>query len=208
MAVTRIPFYVFSSKVSNASQWQPVLSCSCPYPAIVDRIDTLRLLTWNIWFDKLEQRNRFVAILEKITSLPNLDIIALQEVTPEFLQLARAHPAIQQDWIFTDYQDQEHQKGIDPTWYGNIFLVRRKWIGNIRGWVQKFPTSTMNRFVVLLEIFQGDNSTSVVYLHESKDLADLDSNRECTFRFKRSQRGATTTIPAMSFSSDRSRRAP
>ena len=187
MAVTRIPFYEFSSKDSSASQWQPVSSCSGPYPAIVDRIDTLGLLTWNIWFDKLEQRSRFVAILETITSLNNFDIIALQEVTPEFLQLARAHPAVQRDWIFTDYQDQEHQKGIDQTWYGNMFLVRRKWIGNIRGWVQKFPTSTMNRFVVLLEVFQGDNNTSVVYLHKSKDPADLDSNCECTFRFKRSQ---------------------
>jgi hypothetical protein len=156
ITTTTIPFYEYASKDPGKPQWQPVSSCS---PTVDrDRIDTLRLLIWNIWFDKLEHNIRFSAVIEEILSIPNLDIAGLQEVTPEFLNLARAHPVIQRDWILTDYEDEQHLRELDPTWYGNVFLVRRKWAGSIRGWVKKFPTSTMKRFVVMLEIFQGDTS--------------------------------------------------
>jgi endonuclease/exonuclease/phosphatase family metal-dependent hydrolase len=153
---TSIPIYEFSTndKAGNP-QWLPIAS-PCP-PSPRNHISSIRLLTWNIWFDKLSQEQRFSAIIQQIVSLPHLNIAALQEVTPEFIQLAKAHPQIQREWLLTDYTDEEHGTEVEPTWYGNIFLVRKGWEG-LRGWVRKFETSNMKRFVVILEIQNGSES--------------------------------------------------
>lgn len=58
----------------------------------------------------------------------------------------------------TDYTDREHDKELDRTWYGNIFLVRRGLGRGIQGWVKMFDNSSMKRFVVILEVLQGDKS--------------------------------------------------
>ena len=168
MAATKIPFYEFcSNDDADTPHWQPI---SSSHPPVVDRITSLRLLTWNIWFDTLAQSIRFISILSQILSIPDLDVVGLQEVTPEFLQLAKQHPAVQANWILTDYQDEQHGEEIESTWYGNVVFVRRKWAGCIRGWVKKFPTSSMNRFVVILEIFQ--ENTSIVKTSQKARGAD------------------------------------
>lgn len=197
MAATATTIYFYEACSNDAAkkpQWQTI-SLQSP---VVDPIDSLRVLTWNIWFDNLEQRTRFSAILSQILSIPHLDVVGLQEVTPEFLHLAKAHPVIQSDWMLTDYEDEQHKGEVEPTWYGNVFLVRRKWAGSIRGWVKRFPTSTMKRFVVMLEIFQGDTSIVQPALI---DLADRDSGCECPFRLQRSQRGSRTTVQSLSLAS-------
>lgn len=152
---TPIEFYENSSADSpKLFQWRPASSRG----AIVDRIDSLSVVTWNIWFDKLEQDTRYSSVLKELVSIPPIDVIALQEVTPAFLEMIYADITIQRDWLLTDYRDANHRQEIVESWYGNIFLVRRKWARNIRGWVTKFPTSRMGRYLVTLEIFQGDTS--------------------------------------------------
>src|SRR6266496_189804 len=148
-----IDFYEYSSdNALNPPQWSPASSGT----AIVDRIDSLHLVTWNIWFDKLEQDIRYSSSLQELLSIPSIDVIAIQEATSEFFELIQADTTIQRDWLFTDYRDANHRIQITENWYGNIFLVRKKWAGNIRGWVKRFPTSSFGRFLVIFEIFQGD----------------------------------------------------
>lgn len=150
-----ILFYEYAplnSHSPESSQWIPVTS----HTSKVDRISSLRVVTWNIWFDRREQHIRFPAVLAELRSLPLVDVICLQEVTTSFLELIRADKSIRQNWLITDYTDEIHRREIPPSWYGNILLVRKAWAGNIRGWVKRFPSSSMGRFAVILEIGNDD----------------------------------------------------
>src|SRR5277367_3497841 len=150
-AATPILFYKYVSSNSHSqgsSQWSPVSS----YPPNTDRVSSFRVITWNIWFDKREQQIRFPAVLTELLSIPLVDVICLQEVTTSFLDLIREDKSIRRDWLITDYTDESHRGEIVPSWYGNIFLVRKIWAGNIRGWVRKFPSSSMGRFALIMEI--------------------------------------------------------
>lgn len=150
-----ILFYEYAPSNSHSaapSQWIPVSS----YDPHLDRISSLRVVTWNIWFDRREQHIRFPAVLAELLSIPLVDVICLQEVTTSFLDLIRADKTIRRDWLITDYTDENHRWEIPPSWYGNIFLVRKVWAGNIRGWVKRFPTSRMGRFALVLEIGKDD----------------------------------------------------
>jgi hypothetical protein len=151
--ITAIEFYEYSGDPSKL-QWRPASARG----AIADCIKSLGLVTWNVWFDKLEQDTRHSSVLQELTSIPSIDVIALQEATSAFLEIIQTDTTIQSDWLLTDYRDANHRRQIVENWYGSIFLVRRKWAGNIRGSVTKFPTSKLGRFLLTLEIFQGDTS--------------------------------------------------
>jgi hypothetical protein len=160
-SATPVLFYEYIPHDISATEhsgWRPT---SESHPSLADSITTLRLITWNIWFDKLEQKPRFLGTLRKLLETPSVDIVSLQEVTPQFIHGLQSSTAIRTDWLLTDCWDADHQREIPPKLYGNIFLVRRKWAGNVRGWAKKFPTSTMGRFVVMAEVFQG--TASVVF---------------------------------------------
>jgi endonuclease/exonuclease/phosphatase family metal-dependent hydrolase len=163
ISATPIVLYEYApngTSSANDSQWQ----ATATHNLSTDPINVIQLATWNIWFDELEQKTRFTAVLEMILSIPSLDIVSLQEVTPSFLDLAQKHHSIQSEWVMTDCWDTEHQKERQGSGKGNIFLIKKRWASNIRAWVKKFPTSTMERFVVILDMFQGD--ASLVRSHE------------------------------------------
>lgn len=149
--------YIVSDQQSKPSQWTTIN----PQIAMGDHIESFRLVTWNIWFDKLEQDLRNSSILQELFSIPSVDIIAIQEATTPFLELIQSDKRIRTGWIITDYRDINYGREISSNWYGNIFLVRKKWIGNIRGWVKMFPTSNQGRFIEVLEISRAE--TSVVW---------------------------------------------
>lgn len=136
------------------AQWHPI-KCA---PESEEPIISIKVVTWNIWFDKVEQRKRFEAALKELLAIPELDIVCLQEVTKEFLGWLQSASKIRADWILTDRWDVDHFRETEETWYGCMFLVNRKWRGNVRAWVQKFPTSKMKRFVIMAEFFQGDET--------------------------------------------------
>jgi hypothetical protein len=101
ISATPIELYEYATSDSSSakdSQWQPVTSHS----PMTDPIEAIQLATWNVWFDELEQKTRFSAIIEILLSIPSLDIISLQEVTPEFLKLAQRHPSIRANWVLTN----------------------------------------------------------------------------------------------------------
>jgi hypothetical protein len=164
---TPIIFYEYvpsSTESGESSQWSPVSS----HPPCVDPITSLRVVTWNIWFDRRDQRTRFSAVIAELRAMPCIDVICLQEVTTSFLDLIHADAAIRTDWLITDYTDENHRWEIPPSWYGNIVLVRKKWAGNIGGWVKKFPTSTMGRYALVLEISQNDKCVVLLKPLESR----------------------------------------
>jgi hypothetical protein len=132
------------------------------HPELPAPVTACSVVTWNVWFDKLEQESRFQGALKELLSLPSVDLICLQEVTPQFIEWLQLSADIRAEWLMTDCWDAYHQAEIPPNWYGCIFLVNKKWAGNIRGWVRKFPTSKMGRFVIMAEVFQGH--ASLVYL--------------------------------------------
>ena len=153
---TPIHFYEHIPQTSSTKggDWRPISS----HQPLADSITTLRIVTWNIWYDDLEQNIRFSGALKELLAVPSVDVVSLQEVTPQFLRWMQSSPDIRADWVLTDCWDAEHQQEIPANSYGCVMLVKRKWAANIRGWVKKFPTSKMGRFVVMMEIFQEDAS--------------------------------------------------
>jgi hypothetical protein len=154
---TPIRFYGYvdnETSFEKGQEWCPV---SCHEP-LTKPITTLNLATWNVWFDKLEDRSRFDGALQEILALPSLDIISFQEITREFLSWLQQSNEIRASWVLTNCWDEEHLQEISDKWYGCIFLVKKELAGNIRAWVKKFPTSKMGRFVVIAEVFEGKAS--------------------------------------------------
>jgi hypothetical protein len=181
---TPLVFYKYTSRSSSLNdisgpEWRPL----SPSSTLKDPITNLRLVTWNIWFDKDDQAIRFQAVIDQLHNIPTPDVVSLQEVTPSFLEMIRADEWIRAEWVMTDYLDANHQKQIAPNWYGNMLLVRKKWAGNIRGWTQKFPTSVYGRFIDMVEIFEGDKSVVGPFSLRT----NIDSNWQCSSRFYESR---------------------
>lgn len=151
-----VDFYehVFDNASTSQSRWQPVSRSTGSTVCI----DEFGIVTWNVWFNELEKQRRFQGFRKELFSFPNVDIVSLQEVTREFLGFLQEDVAIQSDWLMTDTWDISHEREIWPNSYGCIFMVKKKWTGNVRAWVRRFPTSKMGRFVIMAEIFQGDKS--------------------------------------------------
>lgn len=153
-----------------------------------DPINSLRIVTWNVWFDKVQQKTRFLGALDELFKLPDVDIVCLQEVTKEFLGWLKSTPEIRADWLVTDRWDADHAREVPENYYGCIFLLRKKWAGNVRAWVQKFPTSKMGRFVVMAEFFQAGKT---LVTNSRRFLVDADPGNKRPHRFALSRyRGA------------------
>src|SRR5579862_8564918 len=103
--MTSISFYEFTSKTESEGKWQPIpipipsASTTSPEtPLTPIPTPSITLLTCNIWFNTLYQNPLFTTILHAITTLPSHYIVALREVTPQFIHLAKSHPEIQRNW--------------------------------------------------------------------------------------------------------------
>jgi endonuclease/exonuclease/phosphatase family metal-dependent hydrolase len=160
VSATPIPFYEFSSdKASEAPKWSPMDLTPDENLAI----HGFTLATWNVWFGKLEQDIRFASVVKTLLSL-SADIVCIQEATPGFIEKVFANSDIRRDWVLSDYRDEHHKteiQGHEEIWYGNMILVQKKWAGNIRGWVKQFPTSKKRRYIVILEIYQGNTGAVI-----------------------------------------------
>jgi len=157
MSATPISFYEYRAGTASAddSGWKPLNSS---YPEITRPITNLRIVTWNVWFDEVEKQTRFEGLLKELLVIPALDVVSLQEVTPQFVEWLQFSKDIRSDWLLTNCWDSDHRREIPENWYGCVFLLRKRLAGNVRGWVKKFPTSKMGRFVVMTEIFQKRKS--------------------------------------------------
>jgi hypothetical protein len=160
MSANPIPFYEYGSSdaSSHDSGWKSLKSS---YPEIMKPITDLTIVTWNVWFDEVEKEMRFEGVLKELLAVRGVDIVSLQEVTPQFVEWLQLSHEIRSDWLLTNCWDSDHLREIPEKWYGCVFLVRKKWAGNVRGWVKKFPTSKMGRFVLMAEIFQNKESVVI-----------------------------------------------
>lgn len=125
-------------------------------PNSANEILSIRLATWNIWFDRLHQELRFKSVLQELKSLPAVDVIALQEVTESFLSVLREDEEFQSAWLMTDCWDEGHERELQyDLWYRNMILVRKDWARCISASVKRLPSS-MSRFMVTLEILTSN----------------------------------------------------
>jgi hypothetical protein len=140
---------------------------------------SIRLVSWNVWFDRLHQELRFKSVLEALKSLPAVDVIALQEVTESFISILRADEDLQSAWVITDCWDKGHERGLQSDiWYRNMFLVRKDWSRCMTASVKRLPSS-MLRFMVTLEIMSSIGTVFTPSLIRLR----LDPDWQCPLRF-------------------------
>lgn len=84
--------YAFSK---SAGKWLKQHPRRTPNPA---ELNSLRVLTFNVWFDRYEWERRCSAVLD-ILAQEAADVIALQEVTPLFLQRLLAAPWLRESYV-------------------------------------------------------------------------------------------------------------
>jgi tyrosyl-DNA phosphodiesterase 2 len=121
----------------NAGKW--LKQCPRRTPAPVD-LASLRVVTFNVWFDRFECERRCAAVLE-ILRHATADVIALQEVTPYFLQRLLAEP-----WLRDAYLS-SRSKLLDAR-YDVVMLSRVP----VRRFVSHALTTDMGRRLHALEI--------------------------------------------------------
>jgi len=153
---TKVPFYEYDPE-SNAWETHRVARSQGDNAA-----PKLSLMTWNVWYEPVAEDFRFPAILRQIKMMSQeVDIIALQEVTPRFLAVLRHDEFVRKDWLITDRWDEAHKAVLGDTGYGIMFLVNRAMKSQIESRVIKFPTSKQGRYAQLIELSDAGDSTVI-----------------------------------------------
>ncbi|KAJ3100847.1 hypothetical protein HDU97_001901 [Phlyctochytrium planicorne] len=111
-------------------------------------LTTLRIATYNVWFDGLLQRERAQSLLSLL--IPHsLDIICFQEVTQTFLSVLHSTPHYKRNYHIC-------QKGFYPSeggsWYGIITLVRKTTLRLISEERVAYPNTTQGRCLLVVEV--------------------------------------------------------
>ncbi|KAJ3320078.1 hypothetical protein HDV06_005728 [Boothiomyces sp. JEL0866] len=102
--------------------------------------NSLSLVTYNIWFDGLLQKERCNALIQEI-SIYDPDIICLQECTNGSQKVLAENPYIRQKYIMSDFGTESFD-----TWYGVVMLTKRDLLVTS---IEKIPfNSRMGRFLV------------------------------------------------------------
>ena len=110
----------------------------------------LRVLSFNIWFDRREQVKRFEKLLEIISSDSiNPDIICLQEVTPFFMKtILSKNKFMQTNYIISDNPNNPNTF----VWYGTLIVIKKSLIlnqnaNNIAFYQSEFETKQMRNLL-------------------------------------------------------------
>jgi len=133
----------------------------------------LSVVSYNVWFEKRNQEARAQAMF-KILEESNAGIIALQEVTPDFLMWLRDERWVQENYVLSDSVGTT-LRGSELT-YGVITLVQKQVLvtsesgeGGVGFILHTLPTK-MNRSVLVTEFSTGDVTWRVANTHlESLD---------------------------------------
>ncbi|KAH8829990.1 Endonuclease/exonuclease/phosphatase [Flagelloscypha sp. PMI_526] len=96
-------YHFKSSIIPGRSSWMPLSAQASlkaqPLP------NTLRVATWNIWFDSLLKNERTNYLLDSLQR-EDPDVICLQEVTSSVEKAIRENKFAQKNWRFTSFEDQ------------------------------------------------------------------------------------------------------
>ena len=125
-------------------------------------LHSLRVATFNVWFDSYEQEVRRRAVLD-ILEREAPDIIALEEVTPSFLDAVLSEP-----WIRDHYA--VSRVWLDPTIRYDVVMLSRLPVARFTAHTL---TSRMGRMLHTVEVATTDGTLAVGGIH-------LESMREMT----------------------------
>ncbi|KAJ3081765.1 hypothetical protein HK102_002144 [Quaeritorhiza haematococci] len=118
-----------------------------PIAAPTRTTTTLKILTYNIWFDALTLRLRTPHLIQ-ILEEQSADIVCLQECTSEFLRALASSSFVRSTYIVSDISADTFK-----SWYGVVVMVKRKekaGVGlRLEGCVQRiFSQTRMGRAIV------------------------------------------------------------
>ncbi|KAI8838960.1 Endonuclease/exonuclease/phosphatase [Chytridium lagenaria] len=120
-------------------------------PTTIRNPNQFKLVTYNVWFDGLLQKERANGLLEILKSeLP--DVVCLQEITKTFMEVLLTNK-----WWKANYD--VCQKGFDPArcWYGIITLTRKDSMTVVAEELVLFPQTSMGRVLLVVDV-QGKPS--------------------------------------------------
>ena len=115
---------------------------------------SLRILTWNIWFENLFKRQRTSALIATIKSLnPIPDVCCFQECTSGFELQLEEDDWWRKTWAMTKCADQFAVTGSN---YGTMMFVRRELVGKMefkaKVWFEPFEVSQTGRGLLIMEL--------------------------------------------------------
>ena len=115
---------------------------------------SLRVLTWNIWFENLLSQQRTSALIATIKSLnPLPDICCFQECTSRFELQLGGDEWWRETWAMTKCADQFAVTGFS---YGTMMFVRRELVGKMefkaKAWFEPFEVSQTGRGLLIMEL--------------------------------------------------------
>jgi endonuclease/exonuclease/phosphatase family metal-dependent hydrolase len=110
----------------------------------------LSILTWNVWFDELEQHTRYDAIFSICRDLQP-DIICFQEVIPYFVAKMKLFPFFMDKYTISDHN--LDGKTIEP--YGVMILCKKK-LSTVYTF-HDFPTIHNRKLLVAEVTLHGKN---------------------------------------------------
>ena len=115
---------------------------------------SLRVLTWNIWFENLLNQQRTSALIATIKSLnPLPDICCFQECTSRFELQLKEDEWWRETWGMTKCADQFAVTGFD---YGTMMFVRRELVEKMefkaKAWFEPFEVSQTGRGLLIMEL--------------------------------------------------------
>ena len=128
-------------------------------------IKTLRIATWNIWFDECRMEKRMNSIMN-IISNHKIDIFCFQELTQKSLEYLQAHDYIQKENTF--YISSSDIADIGN--YGNIIFSKYP-ISNVN--ILQFNATNMSRKLVTADININNETFKICTTH----LESLANNR-------------------------------
>jgi len=141
-----------SSTIKNPENLSPAVNESQPEEPS-DPI-SLRILTWNIWFEILLRQQRTSALIATIKSLTPLpDVCCFQECTGGFEQQLEGDDWWRKTWAMTKCADQYAVTGFH---YMTMVFVRRELLGKMefkaKTWFEPFEVSQTGRGLLVVEL--------------------------------------------------------
>ncbi|KZV94554.1 hypothetical protein EXIGLDRAFT_504697 [Exidia glandulosa HHB12029] len=109
--------------------WKPVQGTRVDTNASQKPPTTVTVLTWNVWFERLAQDQRYRALLDTVLDPTRaVDVACFQEVEDNFWETLQAHPAVRASWLISDWEQQRR-----ACWYGTAIIVRKAWLATVGG---------------------------------------------------------------------------
>ncbi len=119
----------------------------------------LSVLTWNVWFDQLEQRVRYNAICSICQEIQP-DVICFQEVIPYFVEVVRNTKYLMDNYTCSD--SLMNGKTIEP--YGVMTLCKKKF-ESVQYSFHEFPTIYARKLLVADVVLPNGEHFAVGNVH-------------------------------------------